>query len=210
MKKLMVFLLVLIMVLSMTLMPSFAEDDLVIDLGAIGGVENYGPHGYAGRKLIMLGYEKVVELGNFDLSKYEAMEITYATDLGFEAKKEDMKHVAVLGIKSAKSPIFGFANQDFNEENSLGWAPLTDADPNANPDGVNWDKGERKCVIDLSGQNYNGDVYLMCFNSTGNETLVVEIKLIAAQENPTTGDFGIIGMAIVTAYATTLTKKKKR
>jgi hypothetical protein len=210
MKKLMVFLLVLIMVLSMTLMPSFAEDDLVIDLGAIGGVENYGPHGYAGRKLIMFGYEKVVELGNFDLSKYEAMEITYATDLGFEAKKEDMKHVAVLGIKSAKSPIFGFANQDFNEENSLGWAPLTDADPNANPDGVNWDKGERKCVIDLSGQNYNGDVYLMCFNSTGNETLVVEIKLIAAQENPTTGDFGIIGMAIVTAYATTLTKKKKR
>jgi hypothetical protein len=206
----MVFLLVLIMVLSMTLMPSFAEDDLVIDLGAIGGVENYGPHGYAGRKLIMFGYEKVVELGNFDLSKYEAMEITYATDLGFEAKKEDMKHVAVLGIKSAKSPIFGFANQDFNEENSLGWAPLTDADPNANPDGVNWDKGERKCVIDLSGQNYNGDVYLMCFNSTGNETLVVEIKLIAAQENPTTGDFGIIGMAIVTAYATTLTKKKKR
>ena len=158
----------------------------------------------------MFGYEKVVELGNFDLSKYEAMEITYATDLGFEAKKEDMKHVAVLGIKSAKSPIFGFANQDFNEENSLGWAPLTDADPNANPDGVNWDKGERKCVIDLSGQNYNGDVYLMCFNSTGNETLVVEIKLIAAQENPTTGDFGIIGMAIVTAYATTLTKKKKR
>ena len=206
----MVFLLVLIMVLSMTLMPSFAEDDLVIDWGAIGGVENYGPHGYAGRKLIMFGYEKVVELGNFDLSKYEAMEITYATDLGFEAKKEDMKHVAVLGIKSAKSPIFGFANQDFNEENSLGWAPLTDADPNANPDGVNWDKGERKCVIDLSGQNYNGDVYLMCFNSTGNETLVVEIKLIAAQENPTTGDFGIIGMAIVTAYATTLTKKKKR
>ena len=87
MKKLMVFLLVLIMVLSMTLMPSFAEDDLVIDLGAIGGVENYGPHGYAGRKLIMFGYEKVVELGNFDLSKYEAMEITYATDLGFEAKK---------------------------------------------------------------------------------------------------------------------------
>lgn len=210
MKKLFALMLVFVMIFSMTIMPSFAEDDLVIDLAAIGGVENYTPHGYPGRKLLMFGYGTVFKLGNFDLSKYDAMEITYATDLGFKAKKDDMKHVAVLGIKSANAPLFGYAHLDFNEENSLGWAPLTDADPNANPDGTNWGKGERKCVIDLSDQNYSGDVYLMCFNSTGNETLVVEIKLIAAQENPSTGDFGIIGMAIVSVFATTLTRKKKR
>jgi hypothetical protein len=210
MRKLIVFMLVMVVVLSMTLIPSSAEDDLVVDLGAIGGVENYGPHGYPDQKLLMFGYGAVVKLGNFDLSKYDAMEITYATDLAFQAMKEGMKHVAILGIKSAESPIFGYANLDFNEENSLGWAPLTDADPEANPDGVNWDKGERKCVIDLSEQNYSGDVYLMCYNSIGNETLVVGIKLIAKQENPATGDIGIVGMAIVSTFATTLAKKKRR
>lgn len=128
MRKLIVFMLVMVVVLSMTLIPSSAEDDLVVDLGAIGGVENYGPHGYPDQKLLMFGYGAVVKLGNFDLSKYDAMEITYATDLAFQAMKEGMKHVAILGIKSAESPIFGYANLDFNEENSLGWAPLTDAD----------------------------------------------------------------------------------
>ena len=128
MRKRIVFMLVMVVVLSMTLIPSSAEDDLVVDLGAIGGVENYGPHGYPDQKLLMFGYGTVVKLGNFDLSKYDAMEITYATDLRFQAMKEGMKHVAILGIKSAESPIFGYANLDFNEENSLGWAPLTDAD----------------------------------------------------------------------------------
>lgn len=50
----------------------------------------------------------------------------------------------------------------------------------------------------------------MCYNSIGNETLVVGIKLIAKQENPATGDIGIVGMAIVSTFATTLAKKKRR
>lgn len=208
MKKLTVFVLVLVLALSMVIVPSHAAEDVVVDLGAVGGTADYSAHGYGNLKLIKFGYGSKINIGTFDLSQYDRVEITYATDRGFKAFQEGMSHVSVLGIKSAADPIFGYVDTPFNEENSLGWAELTDAS-DINPSGANWDKTERTVVIDVSGQNYNGPIWLSCFNSTGNETLVVSIKFVAKSANPETADFGFIGMAVVSLYSTVLMKKKK-
>ena len=86
MKKLVSIIVIAVMCLALS-MTAFAAE---IDLAEIGGVQNYTPHGYAGVDAIMMGYGNKVALGEYNLADYDSIIITYATDMGFVAEKEDM------------------------------------------------------------------------------------------------------------------------
>ena len=155
---------------------SAAAEVTTLDLSSLGGTQNYAPHGYSGVYGLMFGYGSVVNLGSYDLSQYSALKVTYATDLGFKAFQEGMKATAMFALKSNNESI-GYANVGPNTTGLLASADCVDASI-TNEAGANWDKGERVAVIDLSSVDYNGDVYLSHFNSTGNEALVVKLEFV--------------------------------
>ena len=186
MKKLVSAILAVALVLSLCTVMSFAAEDYVVDLSTVeftgGSGGEHAPHGYAGVDTLLLGYGNVVTLGNMDLGDYSACEITYATDLGYVAQKEDMKIPANFSLKS-NNVCIGCASQDPQTDGLLAQADCIDVDKENlhNPDGTNWDKDERVCSIDLTNVDYSGEVWLSHFNSTGNEALVAEIKFVAKE-----------------------------
>ena len=205
MKK--IFLIVLTAMLCVMLATtSFAA----LDLAALGGTQNYTAHGYAGKDCIIFGYNKApVDLGSYDLSKYESIVVTYATDLGFQALKDGMPVTAFFAIVSEGGQCVGWADSGIkNPEKILASADCTDARSDIYPDGVNWGKGERTAVIDVSDLDYTGPVLLSHYNSTGNEALVVGIELIEKVDNGETGDFGIMFLVVAAALGTVGAKKK--
>lgn len=158
-----------------------AAEDLVIDVGTLAGAAaNYAPHGYGDRKLVMFGYGTVVSLGNIDLSKYDACVITYATDLNYPAYQAGMTAQAMWALKSNNVSI-GYVNVGPNWEGILGKGDVITAGGWYKPNtaGANWDIGERTAVIDLTDQDYSGEVFLSHFNSTGNEALLVGVKFLS-------------------------------
>ena len=181
MKKIITIVLAVVMVLSLCVIGAFAGEDKEIDVATLPGAqEAFTAHGYAGKSLVKFGYGTVVSLGTLDLSQYSACEITYATDMGYKAFQEGMTATAMWALKSTNETI-GYANVGPNENGLLGKADCVDASV-TKPDGANWDRGERTAVIDLSAQDYNGEVFLSHFNSTGNEALLVSLKFVAPKE----------------------------
>lgn len=213
MKKRSIITLIIVLVLSFMILPTFAANDFEVDLAAKGGEERPA-HGYGDTKTLLLGYGGKVDLGSIDLSQYERIEVTYATDMGFKAKTATMTRNSGFGIKSAADPHYG-AVTGFNDEKSLGFADAEDAYV-TNEDGANWDKGERVAVIDIKDVTHNGNVYLMTFNSEGNEFLIAGIKFFAKtaatepETNVPTGDISLITLAMVSAFSTMALKKKRR
>ena len=186
MKKAFSILLAAALVLSLFMIPAMAAEDEEIDLSTTTEGGEHAPHGYAGEDTILFGYGVIAELGTHNLADYSAVEITYATDPGFTALKEGMIDTACFAIVNEKISIGAGPDGSIqNADKIIAKADCTDAEE-LNPEGTNWGKNERTARIDLQGSTYNGNIYLAHFNSTGNETLVVNIKLIAktAGDNP--------------------------
>ena len=192
MKKIISAILAVALVLSLCTVMSFAAEDYVVDLDAVESVASnpgeHAPHGYAGVTTLLLDYGNVITLGELDLGAYSACEVTYATDLGYEAQKEGMKIPANFSLKS-NNVCIGAATQDPATDGLIAQADCINADRDNphNPDGANWDKDERVCSIDLSNVDYSGEVWLSHFNSVGNQALIVEIRFVAKEEAPAGG-----------------------
>lgn len=186
MKKIITIVLAMVMVLSLCTLNAFAAEDYEVDLSTLSGAAaNYSAHGYPDRTLVMFGYGTVVSLGTLDLSQYDSCEVTYATDLGYKAFIDGMKATAMWALKS-NSETIGYVDVGPNEDGLIAKGDCVDASI-TNEEGANWDKGERTTVIDLSNVDYNGEVFLSHFNSTGNEGLCVSIKFVAKEEQSAGG-----------------------
>lgn len=224
MKKLVSIVVVVAMCLALSLTAFAAE----VDLAAIGGKQEYNPHGYPDAYGVMLGYGNKVALGEYNLADYEAVVITYATDLGFIAEQDSMPCSAFFAICDAEVNV-GYADSGIqNEANILAKADAEDAYI-ANEAGVNWGKGERTVTIDLTDVSYNGNVWLSHYNSTGNEALVVGIEFVEAgagtdtdidtdtdtdagkepEQNAPTGDVNVVFAVVAAALVLTVICKKK-
>jgi hypothetical protein len=172
----------------------------------------------------MLGYGNKVALGEYNLADYEAVVITYATDLGFIAEQDSMPCSAFFAICDAEVNV-GYADSGIqNEANILAKADAEDAYI-ANEAGVNWGKGERTVTIDLTDISYSGNVWLSHYNSTGNEALVVGIEFVEAgadtdtdtgadedkepEQNAPTGDVNVVFAVVAAALVLTVICKKK-
>ena len=157
--------------------------DYTVNLSLLEGVwQNWASHGYPDLISQNLGYNNSWPIGLFDLSGFESVEVTYATDMGFEAKKEDMTLTSCFALMSENVTI-GCANQTeySNADKIIALANCTDASV-LNPDAASWARGERTAVIDVSESTYQGPIALSHFNSTGNTALVVGIKFIAKEQ----------------------------
>lgn len=216
MKKLVSIIVIAVMCLALS-MTAFAAE---IDLAEIGGVQNYNLHGYPGVDAIMFGYGSKVALGEYNLADYDSIIITYATDMGFVAEKEDMPVCAFFAICDADVNV-GYANTGVqNEANILAKADVEDASV-VNEAGTNWGRGERTVEIDVSELTYSGALYLSHYNSTGNEALVVGIEFVEADaepsepsepstpSNPESGDASVIFVVVAAALVLTVVAKKK-
>ena len=154
--------------------------DYTVNLSLLEGVSsNWASHGYPDRTMRNLGYNNSWPIGLFDLTGFEAVEVTYATDMGFKAKQASMTLTSCFALMSENVTI-GCADQPAysNPDKIIALANCTDASV-LNPDAAGWAQGERTAVIDVSESTYQGPIALSHFNSTGNEALVVGIKFIA-------------------------------
>lgn len=186
MKKVFSILLAAALVLSLFMVPAMAAEDVEIDLSTTTVGQEHAPHGYPGEDTILFGYGIIAELGAHNLADYSAVEITYCTDPGFTALKEGMIDTACFAIVNEKVSIGAGPDGSIkNADKIIAKADCTDAEE-LDPEGTNWGKNARTARIELQGSTHNGNIYLAHFNSTGNETLVVGIKLIAktADDNP--------------------------
>lgn len=213
MKKFIALITVAVMMFSLVSVVSAA--DVTVDLAAVGGTKDYGPHGYTDVSAKMFGYGSNLNIGTYDLSKYASIRITYATDGGFVAKKDGMPVTAFFAVTGGEvNGGVGQADSGIqNEDKILGKADCADATI-TNENGTNWDKNERTAVIDISNVTYNGEVYLYHYNSTGNEALVVGIELLETAigdgegstddknpSNPATSDLAIVAVSAIAAFA---------
>ena len=154
--------------------------DYTVNLSLLEGVSsNWASHGYPDRTMRNLGYNNSWPIGLFDLTGFEAVEVTYATDMNFKAKQASMTLTSCFALMSENVTI-GCADQPAysNPDKIIALANCTDASV-LNPDAAGWAQGERTAVIDVSESTYQGPIALSHFNSTGNEALVVGIKFIA-------------------------------
>ena len=159
------------------------NSDYTVDLSLLEGVSsNWVNHGYPDLISKELAYQNSWPIGLFDLTGFEAVEVTYATDMGFKAKKEGMTLTSCFALMSENVTI-GCAEQPSysNPDKIIALANCTDASV-LNPDAANWAQGERTAVIDVSESTYQGSIALSHFNSTGNTALVVGIKFIAKEQ----------------------------
>ena len=157
--------------------------DYTVDLSLLEGVSsNWVNHGYPDLISKELAYQNSWPIGLFDLTGFEAVEVTYATDMGFKAKKEGMTLTSCFALMSENVTI-GCAEQPSysNPDKIIALADCTDATV-TNKDAGGWAQGERTAVIDVSESTYQGPIALSHFNSTGNTVLVVGIKFIAKEE----------------------------
>ncbi len=189
---------------------------LNVDIAELEGAkQEFGPHGYPDVDGYMFDITVGVKIGNYDLSKYDQIKITYATDGSFKAKTDDMKVTSFFAVAGGEitGGVGCFTESIKNEDKILAKVDCTDAVV-VNPGGINWDKNERTAVIDISDVDNNGEVWLYHFNAApGHQALVTAIKLIEADgdevdvgdkdpaENPETGDFAVVAVAAVAALA---------
>ena len=161
-------------------------EDVEFDLEAMGGTASFADHGYGDTIGLMFGYGNYKSLGNLDLSKYSKIIITYATHHPFLNRYDDMPCNAMFAICSNGTTV-GYSNVDKREEAGI----LAQQDCTDSTD--IWVNGERTCEIDLSNVDYNGEVFLSHYNSTGMEALVTSIVLVAAEGATTTVPGGSTG-----------------
>ncbi len=202
MKKLVAIFAVVAMLFTFA-MPTFAADNFTVDLEALGGTTR-GAHGYGFDATLLLEYYGSADAKDLkiatgvNLADYSAIEITYATDPGYTAKKGSMAVPACLAI-TGEAVSGGIGNGESspsgpnNADKIIASADCVDA-VEVNAGGTNWDKNERVCTIDLTNVTYNGDVYLYHYNSVGNGILVSSIRFVAGEAGDAgNGDAGDAG-----------------
>ena len=198
-------------------------EDVEFDLEAMGGTADFAPHGYEGKIGLMFGYGNFKSLGNLDLSKYSKIIITYATHHPYLNKYDDMPCNSMFAICTNGTTV-GYSNVDKRAEAGI----LAQQDTTNSTAG--WAGGERTCEIDLSNVDYNGEVFLSHYNSTGMEALVTKIVLVAAEgattvvpggstdsgntnngnSNPNTGNFmPFVIVVAAAAFVVTVVSKKR-
>ncbi len=198
-------------------------EDVNFDLAAMGGTADYLAHGYGDKVCVMFGYGNIKSLGNLDLSKYSKIIITYATHHPYLNKYDDMPCNSMFALCQNNKTV-GFSNTDTREE-----AGILAQQDTTDSTGM-WVNGERKCEIDLSGVDYNGEVFISHYNSTGMEALVSSIVLVAAEgatttvpggstdsgntnsgnSNPNTGNFmPFVIVVAAAAFVVTVVSKKR-
>ena len=198
-------------------------EDVEFDLEAMGGTADFAPHGYEGTIGLMLGYGNFKSLGNLDLSKYSKLVITYATHHPYLNKYDDMPCNSMFAVCQNASTV-GYWNVDKRAE-----AGILAQQDTTDSTGM-WVNGERKCEIDLTGVDYNGEVFLSHYNSTDMEALVTKIVLVAAEgattvvpggstdagnsgntgSNPNTGNFmPFVIVVAAAAFVVTVISKKR-
>lgn len=236
MKKIVSVLLAAALVLSLFAIPAMAAQDVEIDLSTIAQAKaEYDAHGFPGQSCIMYDYGLVVNLGSFNLADYSAIEVSYATDKGFIAKKDGMTQISCFAIMNENTTIGQATDPTYsNEDKIIAKADCADAEV-LNPDAANWGQNERTATINLAGSTFNGDIYLVHFNSTENQALVTGVKLIAKTsggdntsaptaepttkptnqpDNPKAGDSSMLlfaaAAALVTVTFVSIVFKKKR
>ena len=198
-------------------------EDVEFDMAELGGTADFAPHGYGDKIGVMLGYGNVKSLGVRDLSKYSKIIITYATHHPYLNKYDDMPCNSMFAVCQNDSTV-GYWNVDKRAE-----AGILAQQDTTDSTGM-WVNGERKCEIDLTGVDYNGEVFLSHYNSTDMEALVTSIVLVAAEgatttvpggstdsgntnngdSNPNTGNFMpfVIVVAAAALVVTVLSKKR--
>ena len=157
--------------------------DYTVDLSKLAGTtQSFSPHGYPDLKSMNMGYNDTLPLGLFDLTGFESVEITYATDAGFKAKHGNMAVVSCFALMSENVSI-GFADaSDYqNKDKIIAKGDCVDASV-TNPSGAGWAQNERTVSISIADSTYTGNLVLSHFNSIGNTALVVGIKFIAKTE----------------------------
>ncbi len=105
---------------------------------------------------------KAFLLGNYDLSKFTAIEFTYSSDSSVELE--------ALGCYLALTTGNGVsaANEEYIAKVGLVKGEHS------------WESGSRTAILSLDGITYSGDVYLACYFVGG--VAVSEIKLVLANE----------------------------
>ncbi|MFR1518286.1 MAG: dockerin type I repeat-containing protein [Clostridia bacterium] len=158
------------------------DGDYTVDLAKLANMKpagTYAAHGYPDLVSQLLGYDNHLPIGLFDLTNFDSVEITYATDANFKAKYPEMSVTSCFALMS-KDVSVGYATlPDYQyKESIIAMGNCADASV-LNPDAGGWAQNERKAIIDVSNLNYTGQITLSHFNSLGNETLLVGIKFIA-------------------------------
>ena len=149
------------------------EGNYVVDMSTLSGTgyrAEFGAAGYAS-PLQLLGYGVAIDLGSMDLSKYSSVKITYGCDggPGTEANFAAASSLAI-GLKSENSS-YGQATDD----NFSGDIAHTDMVFSS----TGWAWGAREAVVDLSGVDYNGNVWVAVHNPAGTEIAISAIEFIA-------------------------------
>ena len=130
--------------------------------GAPAGI--YDPYIY-----LQIGY--TAYLGKVDLSEYSRAEIVYCCD-GSDITRQRFESSSSLaiGFKSEDS-TYGVDKTD-NFDGDIAHTDMVFSDKM-------WATGARTAVIDLSGVDYNGDVWLALHNPAGTFIGILEIKFYA-------------------------------
>ena len=125
--------------------------DYTVDLSKLAGTtQSFSPHGYPDLKSMNMGYNDTLPLGLFDLTGFESVEITYATDAGFKAKHGNMAVVSCFALMSENVSI-GFADaSDYqNKDKIIAKGDCVDASV-TNPSGAGWAQNERTVSISIA------------------------------------------------------------
>ncbi len=160
--------------ITITITEAAPAEDLTIDLTALSNKTGYAATWDAAGYTVphyKLGYNGVIELGAIDLSKYSAVKISYGCD-GSQVTADNFAAASSLaiGLKSEASS-YGQATDD----NFTGDIAHTDMEFVA----VGWAGGQREAVVDLTGVDYNGNVWVTVHNPAGTEIVIDGIVFIA-------------------------------
>lgn len=147
---------------------NFTDCDVTVSgLEAGAHKETWAAAGYPDSVgMATIGYNAAVFLGNMDLTLYDYVDITYATDRNFLAKPEGASYTGVIGLKY-KNKSFGWNGQDFRKDGTIAYNFVSDASGSGN-----WAANERKMRIKLD-TTYSGPVFMTSYNGSISDILLV-------------------------------------
>ncbi len=134
---------------------------------------NFAAAGYT-KPLFQLGYGNNIYLGEMDLSKYSSVRIQYGCDggAGTEANFAALNGDTPIGLKSTND-YYGNSGE-YNMEGDIAHADMVFSSNG-------WASGARWIEIDLTGVDYNGEVYVAVHNPKGTGIAISAIEFILAE-----------------------------
>ena len=134
---------------------------------------NYIGAGYA-NPLLVLGYNRCIALGEMDLSKYTTLRIQYGCDggAGTEANFAALNGDTPIGLKSTESSYGNCGTYEMDGDIAHGDMVFSS---------IGWAGGARWIEIDLTGVDYNGEVFLTVHNPMSTQIAISEIQFVLAE-----------------------------